>query len=275
MIGNDELEAEDVPWEKLIADPVPLVPGQPAALAPSPLPPFARAAPPLSVLVDPREGCGGHLWQAALELCAHLDTHPAWAERDFHGLRVLELGAGTGLAGMYAARRGATVLCTDLAVMLPVLQANVDLNFARGGNISVAEYCWGTDAARLGGPFDVVLAADCVYLEAAFEPLLASLAALVVPGRTTLLLSYQHRRKAESAFFRRLWRLCSLVPHLSRHGPRPPGAPAATASAPLAAPVMGKSHKVQILALQRNAPATAPDTAPAAAPAAVSAEAKR
>lgn len=254
MIGNEELEAEDVPWEKLIADPVPLLPGQPAKLEPWPLPPFAKAA-PLSVLTDPREGCGGHLWQAALELCAHLDTHPAWAERDFRGLRVLELGAGTGLAGMYAARRGAQVLCTDLAAMLPVLRQNIELNFAPGSAIAAAEYCWGTDAGRLGGPFDVVLAADCVYIEAAFEPLLASLDALVLPGRTTLLLSYQHRRKAESAFFRRLWRLFTLVPELSRHGPRPAHAPAATApAATAAASVMGKSHKVQILALRREPP---------------------
>lgn len=273
MIGDDELEAEDLPWAMLEATPVPLAPASSASdtenLITVQLPPFALATPPLSVLQDPREGCGGHLWQAALELCNHMDKHEAWTGKDFRTMRVLELGAGTGLAGMYAARRGADVLCTDLAVMLPVLQRNIDLNFGGGqqqqqqqsnsssARIQAKEFCWGTDVRALGSePFDLILAADCVYLEAAFEPLLQSLEALVPPGsHTTVLLSYQHRRKAESAFFRRLWRLFACIPAESRRGPSAPAAAnSSNTAAPLApaAPVMGKPHKVQILALRRQ-----------------------
>jgi hypothetical protein len=261
MEGNDELEAEDLPWAMLEATPVPLQPADPSEshLIVVPVPPFLRASPPISVLLDAREGCGGHLWQAALELCSHLDTHPAWADRDFKSLRVLELGAGTGLAGMYAARRGATVLCTDLAVMLPILRRNVELNFASGDpRVTVAEFCWGTDVSVLGKePFDLILASDCVYLEGAFEPLLKSLEALMQPGGpSTLLLSYQHRRKAESAFFRRLWKHFSLVPAESRHGPRVATSPSPPSAAPpTTGAAMGKSHKVQILSLKRS-PAT-------------------
>ena len=200
--------------------------------------------PPLAILRDARDGCGGHLWQAALDLCKHLDTHPAWARRDFSSLRVLELGAGTALAGMYAARRGAKlVVCTDLDAMVPVMERNIALNFGsdtsstgRRSNIVTASFFWGTDVSHLmkltgGEPFDLILASDCVYLQAGFAPLLSSLRTLAVPDHTTIWLSYQHRRKRENHFFRRLWRDFTLIREESRCGTHQPGVIASGAAA--------------------------------------------
>src|SRR5258708_39352057 len=53
-------------------------------------------------------------------------------------------------------------------------------------------------------PPDIVLAADCIYLEAAFPLLVSTLVALVPPppGRAPeVLLSYKKRRKADKRFF--------------------------------------------------------------------------
>jgi hypothetical protein len=53
-------------------------------------------------------------------------------------------------------------------------------------------------------PPDIVLAADCIYLEAAFPLLISTLVALVPPppGRAPeVLLSYKKRRKADKRFF--------------------------------------------------------------------------
>lgn len=42
------------------------------------------------------------------------------------GKKILELGSGLGLIGIALAKAGAHVTCTDMAQVLPALQANVD-----------------------------------------------------------------------------------------------------------------------------------------------------
>ena len=57
------------------------------------------------------------IWDASVVLAHYVDSlgHAAW-----RGKRVIELGAGTGLPGIVAARLGASVLLTDLADALHV-----------------------------------------------------------------------------------------------------------------------------------------------------------
>ncbi|CAB1100973.1 unnamed protein product [Ectocarpus sp. CCAP 1310/34] len=76
---------------------------------------------------------GSIVWDAEILLAHYLDQ--AYGSR-LSGMRVLELGAGTGLAGLVAARLGASVILTDQSKLLPTLIANAranaqDLEFSR------------------------------------------------------------------------------------------------------------------------------------------------
>ncbi|RUP43962.1 nicotinamide N-methyltransferase-like protein, partial [Jimgerdemannia flammicorona] len=84
--------------------------------------------------------------------------------------------------------------------MLELMEANLRLNKLESC-IDVKELNWGEPTQSMI-PFvpDIILASDCVYLEAAFEPLVITLADLATLD-TTIFLSYRKRRKADKRFF--------------------------------------------------------------------------
>lgn len=65
-----------------------------------------------------------------------------------------------------------------------------------GCNILVKEHSWGGDAAPLQPPFDVVCAADVMYVAEAVQPLLASLVAVAGPGTEVLIAHGRNRQVA-------------------------------------------------------------------------------
>lgn len=140
---------------------------------------------------------GNQLWEGARELVREL-TRGRLGARVAAGAPVLELGAGTGLAGLSAAALGACVLLTDVrGIVRGVLARNVALNHERSGAGPPAHApvgarmhaggCWLAHATPIGAgsaatlPLDwhqplreqlgelvlppslVVLAADCVW----------------------------------------------------------------------------------------------------------------
>jgi predicted nicotinamide N-methyase len=147
------------------------------------------------VEVDQTEGCGGAVWPAAEVLGAYLASQPA--QRAWQGKSVVELGAGTGLVALIAAAvaPGADICATDQAAMLPLLRTNTALNPHL--RCTVSQLDWGYPSSLRP---DILLLADCVYLEPAFQPLVDTLAALATP-QTTILFCYQKRRKADKRFF--------------------------------------------------------------------------
>ncbi|CAK9227169.1 unnamed protein product [Sphagnum jensenii] len=179
----------------------------------------------------PRKGLSFQLWPAATALCWYLDhtygnsgmqvASSSYAIRGVGGkegeevsgvkrrrLRVLELGAGTGMVGVLAARLGAHVTLTDLAHVLPNLEQNVELNKltveAGGGSLSVHLLQWGVkeDVTALGQePFDLILASDVVYYDTLFEPLVKTLKWLV-GASPVVLLAHLRRWKKDKHFFR-------------------------------------------------------------------------
>ena len=111
---------------------------------------------------------GAALWNAGLLLAHYLAS--ARGEGYFSGKRVVELGCGTGLAGMVAARLGAgSVLLTDGKPEIIARAArNVETNRVR---VATERLLWGETLgdAKLG-KYDVVIASDVLYLSATWKP---------------------------------------------------------------------------------------------------------
>ncbi|KAH9991469.1 putative methyltransferase-domain-containing protein, partial [Russula vinacea] len=153
----------------------------------------------LSLSVDAGPGCGGIAWQAGEVLASYISRRGSTLE----GLNVLELGSGTGLVGLVAGYLGARVCITDQAPLIPIMKRNILLNGLQS-HVTAIELDWAKPIPELPQPPDIVLAADCIYLEATFPLLVSTLVALVPtpPGRAPeVLLSYKKRRKADKRFF--------------------------------------------------------------------------
>ena len=94
------------------------------------------------------------LWPAAIALAHEL------ASRDVSGLRVLELGAGTGLPGMVAAARGARVVQTDRQeLVLHLCRMNAERNRAPMIVHRIADWTAWQDSDR----YDLILGSDILY----------------------------------------------------------------------------------------------------------------
>ncbi|KAK8544598.1 hypothetical protein V6N13_045681 [Hibiscus sabdariffa] len=121
------------------------------------------------------------------------------------GKRVVELGAGCGVAGFGMALLGCDVVSTDQIEVVPLLRRNVECNISRimqmnsnsdsFGSIKVAELDWGNGdhIKAVAPPFDYVIGTDVVYAEHLVEPLLQTIIALSGPKTTIMMDSkYQH-----------------------------------------------------------------------------------
>ncbi|KAG5651714.1 hypothetical protein H0H81_007719 [Sphagnurus paluster] len=174
----------------------------------------AEQRPPIAItlVVDAGPGCGGIAWPAGEVLARYLVQRGAAYVR---GRTILELGSGTGLVGLVAAKLAHSdasagdghVWITDQAPLLDIMRRNTREN-ALEEQVSVAEFNWGTPLPVDIPVPDLVLAADCVYFEPAFPLLVQTLAALVDAredrgsrGETEVLFCYKKRRKADKKFF--------------------------------------------------------------------------
>ena len=120
---------------------------------------------------------GGKTWDSAYVLATHMEHRAI----EFKGKRVLELGSGTGLAGIAAAVLGAQVILTDCDVDILNLhecniEANQNLVAAAGGTLESHELQWGDNSHISSvqskfGPFDWVIASDVLYLPTLFHSL--------------------------------------------------------------------------------------------------------
>ena len=114
-------------------------------------------------------------------------------------LRAVELGAGSGLPALLLAAKGHSVVCTDLPKLLPLIDASYELNKPLlSGAFKSAVLEWGC-AEHLaavkgegGGEFDLVIAADLLYLEETFGDLVATLRSLS-SAKTKVLISFRVR----------------------------------------------------------------------------------
>ncbi|KAF9970936.1 hypothetical protein BGZ73_006200 [Actinomortierella ambigua] len=180
----------------------------------------------IELMQDSRGGCGGKIWEAGDFLCRYLiymkqqaqlqdqlqqdlamssltprfpqlDNNDATAKKRL----ILELGSGTGLVGLYAAKlfTGCTVHITDQIPMMQIMDANIRLNELQQSTHAL-ELNWGEPKPESAPIPDVILLADCVYHEVAFQPLVQTLKDYSTKD-TCILLAYKKRRKADKRFF--------------------------------------------------------------------------
>ena len=125
----------------------------------------------------------------------------------------VELGAGTGLLGVAAAcvlrHSGlASLLLTDVAAVVPDLEANVALNAPLLAGVAVRACALDWTQARtqvpalqLSAPVDLLLAADVVWVEHLVQPLVDTMQ-LLATDRTLILFAHQTRsQRIDDIFF--------------------------------------------------------------------------
>jgi len=98
---------------------------------------------------------GLRTWEASLLLSEWL------LEQDLRGKNILELGSGTGLTGILAAKKGANVTVTDGSeTVVTKLRSNFQLNNVDG---EIRSLWWGEQDEILERRWDLVLGADIAY----------------------------------------------------------------------------------------------------------------
>ncbi|KAJ3286071.1 hypothetical protein HK104_009190 [Borealophlyctis nickersoniae] len=172
----------------------------------------------IRIAEDSSGGCGGKTWEAASVMCNYLVFRQANATPEapfLNGRRTIELGAGTGVVGILAAMEAARasgaddasteVIITDM-LFLDLMRKNVELNLTEREReiVRVEQLTWGKPLSQsIKPPYDIIIASDCVYLEAAFDPLIQTLQELS-DDRTEIIIASKKRRKADKKFFVKL-----------------------------------------------------------------------
>lgn len=153
-------------------------------------------------------GCGGKLWPAG-EL---LSRYMIRTKLGPNVKKIIELGSGTGLVGLAIAydlesredsspSKDLSIYITDIEKLVPLMQNNADLNNL-SHIVKPAVLNWGEDLPEYAQKPDLILAADCVYLESAFPLLEKTLLDLTLDNPVPILMAYKKRRKADARFFK-------------------------------------------------------------------------
>ncbi|DBB00526.1 TPA: hypothetical protein ACH3X3_002225 [Trebouxia sp. C0006] len=143
------------------------------------------------------EGFASTIWDSSIVMSKYFER---WGSR-WAGKKCLDLSAGCGLVGIVLTRLGADVVLTDLLPNLPLLADNCKANVPQdaSGSVIIKEHRWGERLADLGGPFDVIVACDVMYIEAAIPDLVKTLVAAASPF-TDIYISHGRNRQAEHVF---------------------------------------------------------------------------
>jgi predicted nicotinamide N-methyase len=134
------------------------------------------------------------LWPASLPLAMLTGRTPTRP-----GQSVLEVGAGLGLCGLAAAKRGVDAWITDiepealLFIRASILKNGLEAN-ARAVLLDIAD-------GRLDRSFDIIFASEALYIPALHEPLLELFQHQLAPGQDAqALLACDHCREAVHFF---------------------------------------------------------------------------
>lgn len=135
------------------------------------------------------EACvGGTQWPGGARVARYLDNPIVFPAGALKGKTLLDLGSGCGLVAAVAAKHGACVLAAEKDIVIPLLKENLASNNVlleeemehsnnlssslsvpntttfQEGKVAVQEFYWGADAHHPQAPFDIVVAAACLYM---------------------------------------------------------------------------------------------------------------
>lgn len=124
-------------------------------------------------------------------------------------MKILELGAGTGIVGIVAAKLfgpQVQVTITDVTEVVSNMKKNIEINKFEIDNITAAPLVWGeqiTNPEFLSQ--DYIMASDVIYYEELFEILIQTLVELTASGKTIkTIFAVERRRKMENRFWKRI-----------------------------------------------------------------------
>ena len=137
------------------------------------------------------------VYDAAICLAKYLEStvpkQHKYSHNSLSGKRVLELGAGPGIVGLFASYYGADSTLTDLESLLPLIEYNCQQNKSvLSGPICAKSLHWGLSTAEVQPPPDYLILANCVYYQSSLEPLRDTLLELAGPN-TQILACYELR----------------------------------------------------------------------------------
>jgi predicted nicotinamide N-methyase len=170
-----------------------------------------NSAPQFTVNLVDNNTIGFRVWPGSVRLCRYfLDHCPTL----FRGKRVVELGCGLGLPGLFLAKYCGVseMVLTDREELRPVVAKNVELNDL-SGVARFEKFDWSdpVDAKRISQlpSFDFVIASEVIYAEEQ-EPLVHALAA--VAGNAKIFIQYTNRTEADGEYLSdRLGKVVRLV----------------------------------------------------------------
>ena len=132
------------------------------------------------------------IWEASVVLANFLSHIPNDDNKEW-----LEVGAGMGVAGVFAAAFGHRMTITDHNEdAIKFARANATLNGLE--NIKFALLDWNRPA--VANQYDYIIGSEVIYKEDLFEPLMQVFKSLLLPGGT-IFLAGDVRRKSPLKFF--------------------------------------------------------------------------
>jgi predicted nicotinamide N-methyase len=174
----------------------------------------------LNLYADMGVGIGGDRWPAAETFCdCILDSnYCAFFTSLFNNKRVVELGAGNGMAGLLVGKtfpNVAEVVVTDAQDHLGLMERNIAMNSTTVRNVTCQVLDWLQPQAAELGKFDIVLALECIYRENLYGPLIDSLDC-VCHDDTVIFLGLTRQFLGKGLFFEQLAAAgfdYTMVPH--------------------------------------------------------------
>uniref|UniRef100_A0A0E0G096 Methyltransferase-like protein 23 n=1 Tax=Oryza nivara TaxID=4536 RepID=A0A0E0G096_ORYNI len=145
----------------------------------------------VDIIENIEEDYGMFVWPCSVILAEYV-----WQQRSrFTASTVVELGAGTSLPGLVAAKVGADVTLTDIAHNTEVLNNIRQVCGLNNVNCTVLGLTWGEwDEPTFDLHPDVILGADVLYDSAKFDDLFATVSFLLENSPGAMFISTYHNR---------------------------------------------------------------------------------